>query len=186
MHSLGAKCACVRMPSSFPFCCIHTKCHRPKALEHRKMESGGSRGVMQSQKIPGPSSCVYPSHVVQMNRHKKSNSRYWSTVMNLSPASSSDGPGSHPVNEGQAQGRSRPQSWRTCSGIKKAKKFLCHICSARFERKGHLQSHIDTVHNGKRDFKCGDGCEKTFAHKSSLRRHVRKAHEPGMKVFDVM
>ena len=36
--------------------------------------------------------------------------------------------------------------------------------------------HIDTVHEGKRPFKC-DTCQTTFSHRTGLNRHVENIHE---------
>lgn len=60
---------------------------------------------------------------------------------------------------------------------KPARQFACVRCGARFERRGHLQSHIDTVHDRKRPFPCPRACGKVFGHRSSLSRHIRMAHD---------
>ncbi|CAN8066663.1 unnamed protein product [Agarophyton chilense] len=56
--------------------------------------------------------------------------------------------------------------------------FACHLCKGRFERIGHLNAHIDAVHNSRKPYKCQyENCGKCFSHKSSLYRHVRGIHE---------
>lgn len=56
------------------------------------------------------------------------------------------------------------------------RQFGCTRCNARFERRGHLRSHVDTVHDRKRPFSCPLVCGKVFGHRSSLNRHIRAAH----------
>lgn len=55
-------------------------------------------------------------------------------------------------------------------------RFTCEYCHKKtFERKGHLESHIDSVHYGRKLHVC-QGCEKRYGHRSSLQRHVRQVH----------
>lgn len=61
------------------------------------------------------------------------------------------------------------------------RRFMCHICEKRFERKGHLESHIEAVHEGRRSHRCPLGCGKAFAHRSSLHRHMRTAHDRNVR-----
>eukprot|EP00171_Calliarthron_tuberculosum_P016113 IDg16113t1 len=56
------------------------------------------------------------------------------------------------------------------------RQFGCSQCHASFERRGHLRSHIDTVHERKRPFSCPRLCGKVFGHRSSLSRHIRGTH----------
>lgn len=57
-----------------------------------------------------------------------------------------------------------------------SKRFECSQCGRRFERRGHLQEHIDSVHNLLKRFSC-PVCESQFAHGSSVRRHMMKSHK---------
>ena len=42
-------------------------------------------------------------------------------------------------------------------------------------RTGHLKTHINAVHNGQKDHKCGP-CGKTFSLAGNLRRHFNLVH----------
>lgn len=59
-----------------------------------------------------------------------------------------------------------------------SRKFCCTIplCGRRFERRGHLEEHMDSKHNNIQRFRC-DECDRMFSHKSSWRRHVVNMHE---------
>lgn len=57
------------------------------------------------------------------------------------------------------------------------KQFSCKLCSSVFERRGHLEAHVETVHEGKKPHHCPHGCGKVFGHRSSLNRHIKSAHE---------
>lgn len=58
------------------------------------------------------------------------------------------------------------------------KKFKCETCAARFERKGHLETHRTSVHEGQRNHHCTErGCDKSFGHSSSLSRHIKQWHK---------
>ena len=44
-------------------------------------------------------------------------------------------------------------------------------CGKAFSRAGHLNTHINSVHNGQKDHKC-DLCETAFSSKQMLQKHV--------------
>lgn len=119
---------------------------------------------------------------------KRATSRYWATVLcdplevssSISTTSSTT---TTTVNNTVEQTSPRLPPRRIIS--KTSRQFGCVRCGARFERRGHLQSHIDTVHDRKRPFSCPRGCGKVFGHRSSLSRHIRTAHERTNKVDGV-
>ena len=143
----------------------------------------------QEQKI-GRSSNGPPS------RGSRVESRYWKTVLGRSCESDNvamqDTPNSSetilpPLSVLQFETNVYPWPWEMLprnkephrTGSKQAARhFLCPRCPSSFERRGHLQSHIDTVHDRKRLFPCPEGCGKVFGHRSSLSRHIRTAHDP--------
>lgn len=94
-----------------------------------------------------------------------SSSRYWSTVLCDASNNNDD------IRSPQLSLR------KTIAKSKTARQFPCNRCNARFERRGHLQSHIDTVHDRLRPYSCPRrACGKVFGHRSSLARHLRTAH----------
>ena len=52
--------------------------------------------------------------------------------------------------------------------------FSCNVCSNKFSQRGHLQVHMDTLHNGVR-FPCSH-CGKEFKQRPHLQRHVESVH----------
>lgn len=58
-----------------------------------------------------------------------------------------------------------------------SRKFSCTTCGSRFERRGHLDAHQTSVHEGKRPYDCPHGCGKAYGHQSSLSRHIKTAHQ---------
>ena len=55
--------------------------------------------------------------------------------------------------------------------------YLCYICNAKIARKDGLKLHIETVHEGKKPFKC-DLCKTNqgFRYPSGLKSHLREVH----------
>ena len=62
----------------------------------------------------------------------------------------------------------------------KNKPHKCPICPAAFMQKSHMQTHVDSVHFGKKDeskkVNC-DVCDSTFCDKKSLKKHIQIVHE---------
>lgn len=74
-----------------------------------------------------------------------------------------------PRQEGGPSGSaSRPASGRRSL-------FECSHCQKKFERVGHLQEHVDSVHAKLKRHECPI-CHSRFAHGSSMRRHMSKGH----------
>lgn len=83
-------------------------------------------------------------------------------------------PASHGAGAAGNHGRSHQARSQVISDTP-PKRFECPQCSRKFERRGHLQEHIDSVHNQLKPHICSI-CGQTFAHASSRRRHMRRAH----------
>lgn len=59
-------------------------------------------------------------------------------------------------------------------------KLTCEVCGDKFGTKRALTIHIDTKHNNKWPFNCGEkGCGKGFVQVSKLRYHLKKTHGVG-------
>src|SRR6266404_27202 len=58
----------------------------------------------------------------------------------------------------------------------KSDRFFCEICDNTFANKTNLKSHIETVHQGKRNYSC-HLCEKKYSTGSNLNAHVKIVHE---------
>eukprot|EP00178_Gracilaria_changii_P021185 TRINITY_DN63071_c0_g1_i1.p2 TRINITY_DN63071_c0_g1~~TRINITY_DN63071_c0_g1_i1.p2 ORF type:complete len:192 (-),score=24.96 TRINITY_DN63071_c0_g1_i1:765-1259(-) len=71
---------------------------------------------------------------------------------------------------------SSSSSSRQSSRPRSSRQFQCPQCPSLFERRGHLEAHVETVHEGKRPHGCPHNCGKMFGHRSSLSRHVKSAH----------
>ena len=63
------------------------------------------------------------------------------------------------------------------------KKYTCDICGSEYKSNVSLQSHINTIHLGQRNFPC-DVCGKLFSRASVLRTH-KKIHD-GIKQFNCL
>ena len=50
------------------------------------------------------------------------------------------------------------------------------ICSATFSQKGNVNTHVATVHEVNKPFKCNI-CECCFGNISDLNRHIASVHE---------
>ena len=59
--------------------------------------------------------------------------------------------------------------------------FKCETCGKGYTGQYDLQQHIQIVHEGQRNYKC-DSCGKGFARPSALKQHVKTIHE-GIKNF---
>ena len=49
-------------------------------------------------------------------------------------------------------------------------------CGKSFSQAGGLKSHMHTVHEGHKDYKC-ESCGKSFTHQHSLKKHINTVHE---------
>ena len=56
------------------------------------------------------------------------------------------------------------------------KPHKCQNCSASFSQKTDLKYHFASVHEGKKPHKCSK-CESSFVRKNMLRRHMESVHE---------
>ena len=63
----------------------------------------------------------------------------------------------------------------------KEKTFKCNICDYSCPQKGYMNTHVASVHNGKKQFKC-DICGYSCSQKSHMNRHVASVYE-GKKPF---
>ena len=54
--------------------------------------------------------------------------------------------------------------------------LVCPICLLACDCTGNLNTHIRTVHEGRKDLVCPQ-CQKAFGRAGSLERHIRTAHE---------
>ena len=55
------------------------------------------------------------------------------------------------------------------------------LINATASQKGILNCHIESVHNGKKQFQC-NACNKAFSYKHTPNRHIESVHE-GKKPF---
>ena len=88
------------------------------------------------------------------------------------------------------ESKRRKVSMKAASGHKGKGKFKCAICNEDFERQGHLNQHVETVHegkkplnrhvetihDGKKPFKC-DICNAKFTSNQSMKGHIATIHE---------
>lgn len=96
-------------------------------------------------------------------------SRWWNDVMSVETPPIKPIPMNKSSSGVSGQRELKPRATR---------QFPCPNCPDKnFERRGHLDAHIETVHEGKRPHSCPRGCGKVFGHRSSLQRHVKTVHE---------
>ena len=57
------------------------------------------------------------------------------------------------------------------------KDHKCGSCEKAFSAAGSLKTHINSVHNGQKDYKC-DFCGKAFFQANSLKRHITVHNGP--------
>ena len=60
------------------------------------------------------------------------------------------------------------------------RRFECKECGKTFAQRGHLRTHVDTVHLDLRPYRC-DLCDKAFGRKDNLRSHVYAVHTRGRR-----
>ena len=65
----------------------------------------------------------------------------------------------------------------------KIKPFKCDLCPISFPQKGGLKMHINIVHKKLRPYKCGN-CEESFSFKKTLVRHQIIKHEHKTNAFE--
>ena len=58
----------------------------------------------------------------------------------------------------------------------KEKRYTCNTCGKEYMSNPSLQSHIDTVHKGQRNFPC-DICGKLFTRHNTLKTHKRSHND---------
>ena len=79
--------------------------------------------------------------------------------------------------------------WNICNSlfhkflfVAKERPFQCNLCERAFMEKGHLNKHVQMVHEGQRPFPC-EHCEKSFTRNTYLTAHVLGVHE-GKKPYE--
>ena len=60
----------------------------------------------------------------------------------------------------------------------------CHICGKTFQQKSYLKIHISSVHEGRLDFTC-QMCGKSFPFKCQLTKHIAVFHEGKRKICQI-
>ena len=58
----------------------------------------------------------------------------------------------------------------------KAAKITNDSCGKSFTQSHSLETHLHTVHDGYKDYKC-EFCKKSFSQAVHLKRHIHKIHE---------
>ena len=58
----------------------------------------------------------------------------------------------------------------------KSRRHACPQCDYKAGHVGHLNTHVRTVHEQRKDHACPQ-CDAAFGQASSLRTHVRTVHE---------
>ena len=56
------------------------------------------------------------------------------------------------------------------------REFKCEQCGKFFSQPMSLKTHIRTVHEGRKDYICTT-CEKSFKHSKNLRKHIAAVHK---------
>ena len=73
--------------------------------------------------------------------------------------------------------KTNSKSFKIDEILMKKKKFKCMICFKNFARKSSRKIHTETVHEGKKPFKC-DRCKGfSTSNKRDLQRHIDVVHE---------
>ena len=67
-------------------------------------------------------------------------------------------------------------SFMSCVSSTMDEEFNCQTCEKKFASKKNLRRHVRHIHENQTTHECGI-CEKKFTLKSNLRRHVRHVHE---------
>ena len=86
-----------------------------------------------------------------------------------------------PQSAGQQLGKGTPaaaaqETQSAAASSNPANAFVCTICKAGFSKRSRLNRHM-SVHSGERNFVCHfEGCNKKYARKSHLTRHIEGAH----------
>ena len=52
----------------------------------------------------------------------------------------------------------------------------CEICEKVFNSRCHLDAHVQSTHNGIKNFECSN-CQKSFSTAQILQRHYERIHE---------
>ena len=53
---------------------------------------------------------------------------------------------------------------------------IFHLGHIEFSQKANLTKHVESVHEGRKPFKCSN-CDGSFTEKGSLNRHIKSIHE---------
>ena len=64
--------------------------------------------------------------------------------------------------------------------IKPLKKLICNECGAPFEKKQHLEHHMNKVHLNFKPYEC-DLCKKAFFIEAHLKQHLKAIHKEEAK-----
>lgn len=150
------------------------------------MHPTSNQGPHRSRQSSGAAPCSSQS----TGGNGSGSSRYWRDVLGSeTPVPSTK---SNSLHKPISQDPSKPASTQfgsDCSGKQRSSRNLanasspamvlwCEVCQRGFERRGHLEAHVQSVHEGKRLHTCPHGCGKTYGHESSLQRHVKQVHNP--------
>ena len=58
--------------------------------------------------------------------------------------------------------------------------YVCNICGATYNKRGHLKMHISSVHENLRPHKC-EHCGKDFSRRQRLKEHIEGIHQGLLK-----